>query len=118
LRSVDQNGRVGCTYARNDASMFATLRPVLNRWYGRNIRGIKRANGVYHLSYHSRYFVDFFERLGVRPVGAEAKEVPGAIFSAPREAVIGFLQALFTADGTVRRHPDPSGVWVALTSKT
>src|SRR5947208_8732982 len=118
LRSGDRNCRVGFTFARNDAAMFATLRPVLNRWYGRNIRGVKRANGVYHLSYHSRYFVDFFERLGVRPVGAEAKEVPGAIFSAPREAVIGFLQALSTADGTVRRHPDPSGVWVALTSKS
>src|SRR5213083_487039 len=118
LRSGDQNCRVGFTFARNDAAMFATLKPVLNRWYGRNIRGVRRANGVYHLSYHSRYFVEFFERLGVRPVGAEAKEVPGAIFSAPREAVIGFLQALFTADGTVRRHPDPSGVWVALTSKS
>src|SRR5436190_1338358 len=118
LRSGDQNCRVGFTFARNDAAMFATLKPVLNRWYGLDIRGVRRANGVYHLSYHSRYFVEFFERLGVRPVGADAKEVPGAIFSAPREAVIGFLQALFTADGTVRRHPDPSGVWVALTSKS
>src|SRR5213083_1486007 len=118
LRSGDQNCRVGFTFARNDAAMFATLRPVLNRWYGRDIRGVRRANGVYHLSYHSRYFVEFFERLGVRPVGADAKEIPRTIFSAPREAVIGFLQALFTADGTVRRHPDPSGVWVALTSKS
>jgi ribonucleoside-diphosphate reductase alpha chain len=118
LRSGDKNCRVGFTFARNDASMFATLRPTLNRWYGRNIRGVKRANGVYHLSYHSRYFVEFFERLGVKSVGAEAKEVPRAIFAAPREAIVGFLQALFTADGTVRRHPDPSGVWVALTSKS
>ncbi len=118
LRSGDENCRVGFTFARNDASMFATLRPALNHWYGRNIRGVKRANGVYHLSYHSRYFVEFFERLGVKSASADAKEVPHAIFSAPREAVIGFLRALFTADGTVRRHSDPSGVWVALTSKS
>ena len=65
LRSGDQNCRVGFTFARNDAAMFATLKPVLNRWYGLDIRGVRRANGVYHLSYHSRYFVEFFERLGV-----------------------------------------------------
>src|SRR5437660_4235801 len=76
LRSGDQNCRVGFTFARNDAAMFATLKPVLNRWYGLDIRGVRRANGVYHLSYHSRYFVEFFERLGVRPVGADAKEIP------------------------------------------
>src|SRR5438132_10958953 len=98
--------------------MFATLKPTLNLWYGRNIRGVKRSNGVYHRSYHAGYCVDFFRRLGVWPEGADEKELPRAIFSGPREAVVGFLQALFTADGTVRRHPDPSGVWVALTSKS
>jgi ribonucleoside-diphosphate reductase alpha chain len=118
LRSGDKNCRVGFTFARSDAPVFASLRPVLNRWYGRNIRGVKMANGVYHLSYHSRFFVDFFERLGVKSVGADQKEVPRAIFSAPPDVVVGFLQALFTADGTVRTHPDPSGAWVALTSKS
>ncbi len=118
LRSGDKNCRVGFTFAKSDAPVFATLRPILNGWYGRNIRGVKMANGVYHLSYHSRFFVDFFERLGVRSVGSDQKEVPSAIFSAPRDAVVGFLQAVFTADGTVRIHPDPSGAWVALTSKS
>lgn len=118
LRSGDKNCRVGFTFARSDAPVFATLRPILNRWYGRNIRGVKTTNGVYHLSYHSRFFVEFFERLGVRPVGADQKEVPHPIFSAPQDVVVGFLQALFSADGTVRTHPDPSGAWVALTSKS
>ncbi|HEX9566295.1 MAG TPA: ribonucleotide reductase N-terminal alpha domain-containing protein, partial [Thermoplasmata archaeon] len=118
LRSGDKNCRVGFTFAKSDAPVFATLRPILNGWYGRNIRGVKMANGVYHLSYHSRFFVDFFERLGVRSVGSDQKEAPSAIFSAPRDAVVGFLQAVFTADGTVRIHPDPSGAWVALTSKS
>src|SRR2546428_1210170 len=118
LRSGDKNCRVGFTFAKGDAPMFARLRPILNRWYGRNVHPVQRSNGVYHLSYHSRFFVEFFERLGVKSAGADQKEVPRAIFSAHREAVVGFLQGLFTADGTVRIHPDPSGVWVALTSKS
>jgi ribonucleotide reductase alpha subunit len=39
----------------------------------------------------------FFTSLGV----AHQKQVPAALWQAPREAVIGFLQGLFTADGTV-----------------
>ncbi|HSC30217.1 MAG TPA: ribonucleotide reductase N-terminal alpha domain-containing protein, partial [Gemmatimonadaceae bacterium] len=38
--------------------------------------------------------------LGLAAPG-EAKRVPETIWRAPREAVIGFLQGLFTADGTV-----------------
>src|SRR5437867_393596 len=94
LRSGDKNCRVGFTFARNDAPMFATLRPILNRSYGRNIRGVKRANGVYHLSYHSKFFVEFFEHLGVTSVDSADKEVPTSLLAAPREAIIGFLQAL------------------------
>src|SRR6184192_664944 len=118
LRSGDKNCRVGFTFARNDAPMFATLRPILNRWYGRNIRGVQRANGVYHLSYHSRFFVEFFERLGVKSVDAAEKEVPRTLFTASREAVVGFLQALFTADGTMRDHRNCNSSGVALTSKS
>src|SRR5438128_3586554 len=90
LRSGDKNCRVGFTFARNDAPMFATLRPILNRWYARNIRGVQRANGVYHLSYHSRLFVDFFALLGVKSVNASAAEVARTLFTASRAAVVGF----------------------------
>ena len=118
LRSGDKNCRVGFTFAKGDAPVFALLRPILNRWYGRDIRGVHRANGIYHLSYHSRFFVEFFERLGVKSVDSSAKRLPAALLTAPREAVIGFLQALFTADGTVRDSPKTNSSWIALTSKS
>jgi ribonucleotide reductase alpha subunit len=44
---------------------------------------------------------DFFESLGVLHVRAHEKRVPASIWNAPREAVVGFLQGLFTTDGTV-----------------
>src|SRR5437899_9074437 len=118
LRSGDKNCRVGFTLARNDAPMFATLRRILNRWYARNIRGVQRASGVSHLSYHSRFFVDFFALLAVKSVDASEKEVPRTLFTASREAVVGFLQALFTADGTMRDHRNCNSSGVALTSKS
>ncbi len=118
LRSGDKNCRVGFTFAKGDAPMFATLRPILNGWYGRNIRGVLRSNGVYHLSYHSRFFVEFFENLGVKPVDGAEKEVPRSLFAAPRDAAVGFLQALFTADGTMRDHRDCNSSGIALTSKS
>jgi len=118
LRSGDKDCRVGFTFSRNDAPMFATLRPILNRWYNREIRGVQRSNGVYHLSYHSKPFVEFFERLGVKAVDTGEKEVPASLFRAPKDVVIAFLQTLFTADGTVRKHPDPGAYWIALTSRS
>ncbi|MBI5628641.1 MAG: ribonucleoside reductase class II, partial [Candidatus Rokubacteria bacterium] len=52
------------------------------------------------------------------PVRAAEKTVPRSLFTAPREAVVGFLQALFTADGTIRKNPRRGSAWVALTSKS
>ncbi|HLE53940.1 MAG TPA: ribonucleotide reductase N-terminal alpha domain-containing protein [Thermoplasmata archaeon] len=118
LRSGDKNCRVGFTFAKDDAPAFASLGPILNRWYGRDIRGVRRENGVYHLSYHSKFFVEFFQRLGVKPVDAGEKEVPRSLFQAPRDVVVAFLQALFTADGTVRDHAKANSSSVALTSKS
>ena len=86
--------------------------------YGKDIREVKRKNGVYHLSYHSKHMVNFFKNLGVKSVGAQDKEVPVTLFKAPYQAIQGFLQALFTADGTVRANPKPNSEWIALTSKS
>ncbi|AFZ67452.1 intein-containing adenosylcobalamin-dependent ribonucleoside-diphosphate reductase [Deinococcus peraridilitoris] len=50
----------------------------------------------------------YFRYLGLNPAKATEKRVPESIFRAPREVVVGFLQGLFTADGTVNR-VDPKG---------
>ncbi|MEK6838442.1 MAG: LAGLIDADG family homing endonuclease, partial [Candidatus Thermoplasmatota archaeon] len=118
IRAGDRNCRVGFTFSKTDAPMFATLRPILNRWYGKAVRAVQRANGVYHLSYHSKFFVDFFLRLGVHAVGSGEKRVTASLFQAPRGVVVAFLRALFTADGTVRDNPRSNSSWVALTSKS
>ncbi len=118
LRWGDKNCRVGFTFGAGDLSVAETLKPILDKWYGRPVRMVERARKVWHLSYHGRFFIDFFRALGVRAVEAEKKVVPAALLTAPRDAVIGFLQALFTADGTVRDNPQSNSSWIALSSKS
>ena len=118
LRSGDKNCRVGFSFGRDDTAMMHQIKPTLNMWYGREVKEIKRPREVCHLSYHGKHFVKFFEELGVKASKASEKEVPASIFMAPREAVVGFLQGLFAADGTVRDNPKSNSSWVALTSKS
>jgi ribonucleoside-diphosphate reductase alpha chain len=117
LRDIDKNCRVGFTFSNQDRKVMDYFKPIINRWYGSDIKEVKRENGVYHLSYHSKYFMDFFRKLGIKAVDGEFKTVPESIFRAPKEAVVGFLQGLFTADGTVNFIKDKSS-YARLTSKS
>ncbi|MFH1478334.1 MAG: LAGLIDADG family homing endonuclease [Candidatus Omnitrophota bacterium] len=118
LREGEKDCRVGLTFSKDDKEILASLKESLNNWYGCDIKEVKRENGVKHLSYHSKYFVEFFKSLGVKAWQSHEKEVPESIYTAPKEAVIGFLQGLFGADGTVRDNPKSNSSWVALTSKS
>ncbi|MHA1754975.1 MAG: ATP cone domain-containing protein, partial [Candidatus Odinarchaeia archaeon] len=118
LRDSDKNCRVGFTFSEKDKPIMKYLKPILNKWYNYPIKEVKRKNNVYHLSYHSKFFVEFFKKLGVKPVKAEEKTVPETIYTAPKEAVTGFLQALFTADGTINYQEKNKTSYIRLTSKS
>ncbi|SHI13914.1 TSCPD domain-containing protein [Sporanaerobacter acetigenes] len=118
LRDDPKNPRAGFVFSEDDIEILNYLKPIINNMYGKDIKEVERKNGVYHLSYHSKYFVEFFKDLGVKPVKSGEKEVPQSIYNAPYEVVVGFLQALFTADGSVRDNPKANSSWVVLTSKS
>ncbi|MHA1116246.1 MAG: LAGLIDADG family homing endonuclease, partial [Candidatus Heimdallarchaeaceae archaeon] len=118
IRTGDKNRRVGFTFSKKDEEVLKYLKDVLNKWYNKQINEIKRETNVYHLSYHSKYFVDFFINLGVKPEKSAKKVVPESMFLATKEAVIAFLQALFSADGTIRYSKKSSSEWIALSSKS
>ncbi|MBI3034578.1 hypothetical protein HYY72_05455 [Candidatus Woesearchaeota archaeon] len=48
----------------------------------------------------SKYVVQFLKNLGLKQ-SHEEREVPSAIFTAPEDAVMGFLEGLFSSDGTI-----------------
>ena len=118
LRDGDKNCRVGFTFSKNDLEALEIVKSALNKWYGYDIKEVKRENGVIHLSYHSKYLVEFFKSLGIKPVKADDKVIPESIFMAPKEAVVGFLKGLFTADGTAAYDDKHCNYYVRLSSKS
>ncbi|MEX2222576.1 MAG: ribonucleotide reductase N-terminal alpha domain-containing protein [Candidatus Rokuibacteriota bacterium] len=109
---------VGFAFGRDDDAALEHIAGVMSPWFGRPVKVWTRARGVRHLMYPGRFFTGFFESLGVRSVRARDKAVPESLFRAPRPAVVGFLQGLFSADGTVRENPKTNSSWIALTSKS
>ena len=118
VRAGDKNCRVGFTFGKGDENLLSYLKGIINGWYGKNIKAVKRVRNTTHLSYHGKGLVDFFLKLGVKPVKADEKEVPELLYTAPEEAVIGFLQGLFTSDGTVGIQRVNNTRYVRLTSKS
>ncbi|HSE03997.1 MAG TPA: ribonucleotide reductase N-terminal alpha domain-containing protein [Methylomirabilota bacterium] len=112
------NPLVGFVFGRDDDAALEHIAGVMTPWFGRPVKVWTRARGVRHLMFPGKFFAGFFESLGVRPVGARDKTVPDSVFRAPRPAVVGFLQGLFSADGTVRENPKTNSSWIALTSKS
>ena len=87
---------VGLVFA--DDAALAQIHEPLTEWFGPG--SVVERGSLKQLTYGLVPFL-FFESLGVQPVHAERKRVPESIWAAPREAVVGFLQGLFGADGTV-----------------
>jgi ribonucleoside-diphosphate reductase alpha chain len=108
--------RVGFTFAEQDIQVMGTVKSALDRWYGA-VKPVRRKNGVYRLSYHSQSVAEFFQGLGVRPGRSASKRVPESLYTATREAVVGFLQGIFTADGTLANQPNGTA-YVRLAAKS
>ncbi|MBI5884908.1 ribonucleoside reductase class II [archaeon] len=115
--SVGKEQRVEMVFGKGDEVLADYFKHVIESFYGKKTKMVSKKS-LKRLSYHSRHFADFFSQLGVKPVYAEEKEVPFSLFSAPKGAVVGFLQGLFSSDGTVRLNPKKNSGWVALTSKS
>jgi ribonucleoside-diphosphate reductase alpha chain len=83
-----------------DKEIADLLQARFRHWFGLAGNSTLR-QGHYQLSTSGR-IASFFRQLGVAPVRAHQKYVPESIFMAPRDAVIGFLRGLFSADGSVQ----------------
>lgn len=119
LRDVEKEYMVGFSFGEEDREVMNYLKPIINKMYGNETQEIKRENGVYHLDYNAKLFVDYMKHIGIIPSNTKKlKVVPETLFTAPREAVIGFLQGIFSSDGTVRDNPKSNSSWVCLTSKS
>jgi len=118
IRDKENEYMAGLTFGKDDIEVFNYLKPIIDGFYGNSVKEMQREKGTIHLDYQSKDFVHYIKKLGVKDCKAEEKCVPESIFTSPREAVIGFLQGLFSADGTVRVDEKGGNYYVRLTSKS
>ena len=77
-----------------------------------------QANGTLQLRVTRRAFGEFLRGLGVSGGRAAEKVVPDAVFEAPEEALVAFLQGLFDADGCVVDQQANATRYVGLGSRS
>ncbi|MDP9353013.1 MAG: hypothetical protein M3P51_15945, partial [Chloroflexota bacterium] len=92
----------GFLFLDTESATQAAFRDAIRSWFGVN-GNLQHRPTVQLLTYRGAV-ARFFEDLGVKAVKAGEKRVPESLWRAPREAVIGFLQGLFTADATIVDH--------------
>jgi len=90
---------LGLAVALIDRPVAEALQARMSRWFGAPGHLATR-QGHLQITYKGAP-ATFFTQLGLQACRAPEKRVPECIFSAPREAVVGFLRGLFSADGTV-----------------
>jgi ribonucleoside-diphosphate reductase alpha chain len=101
----------GCVTGQNAVTVYGSEddlsevlprhRELMTRVTGFDAKPSIQANGTRQLRVTRDAFIAFVRALGVSPGRAPAKHVPDAIFEAPEDALTGFLQGLFDADGCV-----------------
>ena len=73
-------------------------------------------NGTVQLVVTSKVLREWLLALGMKAVDSHEKRVPESLFRAPKDAVRGFLQGLFSADGCVARSEGRHNRYVGLGS--
>jgi ribonucleoside-diphosphate reductase alpha chain len=114
--STSSNSPVGFAFASNGTCPAADIiRPILAPWFG---SGHLHDRGTVKQLTYGRLPYEFFASLGILSVSAHEKRVPASVWQAPREAVVGFLQGLFSADGSVQRNVKKKDCTVRLASSS
>ncbi|HEX5504535.1 MAG TPA: LAGLIDADG family homing endonuclease [Thermomicrobiales bacterium] len=99
--TYDNNGKpvVALDFGSAELELLSYFRDLVQRWFG--VSGATATRNHTTALHYDAAVARFVRGLGFAPAKATEKRVPTAIWSAPREAVVGYLQGLFTADGTV-----------------
>ena len=116
-RSVPQH-TVGLIFGGEEQeTMLPIFEERIARWTGLRGSRVERHNTT--SLYYTTGLYHFLQSLGVQDENAADKRVPATVWQAPRDAVQGFLSAMFTADGTVNisSHGNSCSLRLASSSK-
>lgn len=107
---------VGFFFNNREFAQAQAVVDSLHDWFGQGTLQATTSN-TQHLHFN-KLPAEFFAALGVKAVKATEKRVPESLFTAPREAVVGFLRGLFSTDGTVERNDAKQSCTVRLASSS
>ncbi|MBI3035804.1 hypothetical protein HYY71_05775 [Candidatus Woesearchaeota archaeon] len=88
---------MGFVFAPEDSEIKNIIKPILERYFNRKIEEQKYENGCVQIRSASKYVIEYFKKIGV----SENRSVPFSLFTATEDSVVGFLQGLFGADGSI-----------------
>ena len=100
IRRSDTADVAGFAIDARDADIAGTLRDRFLTWFGA-AGSVTHRQGHLQMAYEGAA-ATFLKELGVMAVPAHEKRMPESMFAAPRDAVVGFLRGLFSADGSVQ----------------
>lgn len=100
VRRDDTSDILGFAVAQSDEALADTLTARIAEWFGAQGNRTER-QGHTQLTFAGSP-ATFFMALGLTASRASEKRVPESVFTAPRDAVVGFLRGLFSADGSVQ----------------
>ncbi|MBI2672425.1 hypothetical protein HYX16_05815, partial [Candidatus Woesearchaeota archaeon] len=109
--------RLGLVFENSEINILESIKSYMDKIYGKS-GYIQDHDSTKHLIYTSKFIAEFLERLGVKKVLPQDKVVPEKLFAATKEAVTGFLQGLFTADGAIGIDNKKGNYYIRLTSKS
>ncbi|CAK4820388.1 unnamed protein product [Aphanomyces euteiches] len=98
---ISQRGDIGMVFGKEDEEVINRMVEIGLRLTGTEAKVFEREGGTKQVYWWKKHFRDELLKLGVNQVKAPEKEVPTAVFTAARETVVAFIQALFCTDGTV-----------------
>ncbi|WP_240941279.1 LAGLIDADG family homing endonuclease [Paenibacillus sp. HB172176] len=103
---LSKRGDIGMVFGKDDQEIIPQIIKAGKKFSGAEAKLFTRTNGTMQLYWWRKGFREKLQSLGIKAVTASRKEVPHCIFIAAKETITGFLQALFSADGTVYENDD------------
>ncbi|MDQ8736779.1 LAGLIDADG family homing endonuclease [Paenibacillus sp. LHD-38] len=98
---LSKRGDIGMVFGQDDEEVIPLMIEAGKKFSGAEAKVYKRENGTSHLFWWRKAFREQLIEIGIKAVPAGEKEVPNCIFTASKETIVAYLQALFSADGTV-----------------
>ncbi len=97
---LSENNITALVFAQEDEELRRIIQPVFENYCNRKINITNDESPCIQIRSASRHVVEFFKKLGVT-TSKQERRVPHTVFTATEEAVRGFLQGLFSSDGTI-----------------